>query len=95
MVGGQTDGGSFLFIHRVFARPDLPLHLAKPSVLPRPPPCPQEVYSREENRGAFDCVVTCFFIDTAHNIIEYLEIMNHCLKPGGHWVNMGPLLYHW
>lgn len=27
-----------------------------------------EVYSTPENEGAFDAVVTCFFIDTAHNI---------------------------
>lgn len=46
-------------------------------------------------RHAFDCVVTCFFIDTAHNIVEYLEVINYCLKPGGKWVNLGPLLWHW
>lgn len=27
-----------------------------------------EVYSSEDNAGAFDAVVTCFFIDTAHNV---------------------------
>ncbi|GAX79740.1 hypothetical protein CEUSTIGMA_g7181.t1 [Chlamydomonas eustigma] len=54
-----------------------------------------EVYSADENHHAFDCVVTCFFIDTAHNIVEYVELINHCLKPGGYWVNLGPLLYHW
>jgi hypothetical protein len=55
----------------------------------------KEVYSAEENYQAFDSVVTCFFIDTAHNIVEYVEIINHCLKPGGYWINLGPLLYHW
>jgi carnosine N-methyltransferase len=29
-----------------------------------------EVYSTPGSRHAFDCVVTCFFIDTAHNIVE-------------------------
>ncbi len=24
--------------------------------------------------------VTCFFIDTAHNIIRYMEVIRHCLK---------------
>lgn len=50
---------------------------------------------RPENRSAFDCVVTCFFLDTAHNVVEYIECIHHCLKPGGHWINLGPLLYHW
>lgn len=26
---------------------------------------------------------------------EYLEIIAHCLKQGGYWVNLGPLLFHW
>ncbi|GAB4823870.1 hypothetical protein N2152v2_010916 [Parachlorella kessleri] len=54
-----------------------------------------EVYRKEEYREAFDCVATCFFIDTAHNVIEYLEILYAVLQPGGYWVNLGPLLYHW
>jgi carnosine N-methyltransferase len=49
------------------------------------------VYSTE---GEWDCVATCFFIDTAHNVIEYLEKIYHILKPGGYWINIGPLLYH-
>lgn len=37
----------------------------------------------------------CFFIDTAHNVLEYLDVVWHTLKPGGYFVNLGPLLYHW
>ena len=33
--------------------------------------------------GSWDAVVTCFFIDTAHNIIEYIEIISRILKDGG------------
>ncbi|KAJ9536902.1 hypothetical protein OSB04_029635 [Centaurea solstitialis] len=44
--------------------------------------------------GAWDSVVTCFFLDTAHNIIEYIEIISKILKDGGVWINLGPLLYH-
>ncbi|MBA0820011.1 hypothetical protein Gohar_027847 [Gossypium harknessii] len=44
--------------------------------------------------GVWDAVVTCFFIDTAHNIIEYIEIISRILKEGGVWINFGPLLYH-
>ncbi|KAG1659102.1 hypothetical protein FOA52_013748 [Chlamydomonas sp. UWO 241] len=54
-----------------------------------------EVYSRDDAIASFDSVVTCFFIDTAHNIVEYLEIIYRVLRPGGAWINLGPLLYHW
>mmetsp|Transcript_13828 Transcript_13828/g.39154 ORF Transcript_13828/g.39154 Transcript_13828/m.39154 type:complete len:146 (+) Transcript_13828:204-641(+) len=54
-----------------------------------------EVYSDPYYEGAFDCVATNFFIDTAHNVVEYLEIISRILKPGGYWINLGPLLYHW
>jgi len=51
--------------------------------------------SNPEFEGAFDAVATCFFIDTAHNIVEYIEVIHKILRPGGYWVNLGPLLYHW
>ncbi|KAM3611418.1 uncharacterized protein V6R79_018205 [Siganus canaliculatus] len=50
-----------------------------------------EVYNEPES---WDCVATCFFIDTAHNVIEYVETIWKILKPGGVWINLGPLLYH-
>ncbi|KAK7841368.1 carnosine n-methyltransferase [Quercus suber] len=53
-----------------------------------------EVYSDPSQMGSWDAVVTCFFIDTAHNIIEYIEIISRILKDGGVWINLGPLLYH-
>ncbi|KAB5551603.1 hypothetical protein DKX38_008914 [Salix brachista] len=53
-----------------------------------------EVYSDPSHVGVWDAVVTCFFIDTAHNIIEYIEIISRILKDGGVWINLGPLLYH-
>ena len=40
-------------------------------------------------------MVTSFFIDTAHNVIDYVECINNILVPGGVWINIGPLLYHW
>jgi len=42
----------------------------------------------------FDLVATCFFIDTATNVVEYVETIRHVLKPGGVWVNHGPLQWH-
>ncbi|KAK2837528.1 hypothetical protein Q5P01_014740 [Channa striata] len=50
-----------------------------------------EVYADSDS---WDCVATCFFIDTAHNVIEYVETIWKILKPGGVWINLGPLLYH-
>lgn len=53
------------------------------------------MYSRAEYKNMYDCVVTCFFIDTAHNVLEYLDVMAEIIKVGGYWINLGPLLYHW
>ncbi|XP_072289421.1 carnosine N-methyltransferase [Eucyclogobius newberryi] len=50
-----------------------------------------EVYTEPDS---WDCVATCFFIDTAHNVVEYIETIWKILKPGGVWINLGPLLYH-
>lgn len=53
-----------------------------------------EVYSRDEELSSWDCVVTCFFLDTAQNVLEYLRTIFGALKPGGIWINLGPLQYH-
>ncbi|KAL1978104.1 hypothetical protein VTN31DRAFT_963 [Thermomyces dupontii] len=52
------------------------------------------LYSRESQAEAFDAVATVFFIDTAPNLIRYIEAIQNCLKPGGIWINMGPFLWH-
>ncbi|EIN14663.1 N2227-domain-containing protein [Punctularia strigosozonata HHB-11173 SS5] len=59
----------------------------------------EEVYGPdnpdESNEGKWDAILTCFFIDTAKNIVNYLRVMHHILAPGGIWINIGPLLWHW
>ncbi|KJA23747.1 hypothetical protein HYPSUDRAFT_184819 [Hypholoma sublateritium FD-334 SS-4] len=45
--------------------------------------------------GDWDAIMTCFFIDTAKNIVNYLRILHRILAPGGVWINIGPLLWHW
>lgn len=50
-----------------------------------------EVYTTP---NSWDCLACCFFIDTAHNVIDYLQTIHKVLKPGGYWINFGPLLYH-
>ncbi len=42
----------------------------------------------------FDVVMTCFFIDTAHNVFDYVEKIASIVPEGGHWINLGPLLWH-
>ncbi|KAJ9479576.1 Carnosine N-methyltransferase [Pseudozyma hubeiensis] len=53
-----------------------------------------EVYSKPDEARAWHVVATCFFIDTAKNVLRYLETLNHVLPIGGHWINAGPLLWH-
>lgn len=53
-----------------------------------------EIYSRPEELCTWDCIVTCFFLDTAQNVIEYLRVIYGALKSGGIWINLGPLQYH-
>ncbi|KAI0342396.1 N2227-domain-containing protein [Trametopsis cervina] len=62
----------------------------------------EEIYGGEEDEdpeepqaGLFDAILTCFFIDTAKNIVNYLRIIHRKLAPGGVWINLGPLLWHW
>lgn len=52
------------------------------------------LYSQEDQKHTFDAVATVFFIDTAPNIIRYIEAVRNCLKPNGIWINLGPLLWH-
>ena len=52
-----------------------------------------QVYKDKMN--FFDSIITCYFIDTANNIIEYIETIAQILKNGGLWINFGPLLYHY
>ncbi|KAK8210466.1 N2227-like protein-domain-containing protein [Phyllosticta capitalensis] len=52
------------------------------------------LYRNEEQQSSFDAVATVFFVDTAPNLINYIEAIRNCLKPGGVWINLGPLLWH-
>ncbi|KAF9462245.1 N2227-like protein [Collybia nuda] len=59
----------------------------------------EEIYGtetdpREPQSGKWDAILTCFFIDTAKNIVNYLRIIHRILSPGGVWINLGPLLWH-
>jgi len=52
-----------------------------------------EVYKNQTN--AWDAVASCFFLDTAKNIFLYIRIIANIIRPGGLFVNIGPLLFHY
>ena len=41
-----------------------------------------------------DVVLTCFFLDACPSVPEACAQMRAVLRPGGLWLNHGPLLYH-
>ncbi|EOA27113.1 hypothetical protein CARUB_v10023212mg [Capsella rubella] len=47
------------------------------------------LFNESSHAGMWDAVVTCFFIDTTRNIIEYIETISKVV-----WINLGPLCYH-
>ncbi|KAF8434695.1 N2227-like protein [Terfezia claveryi] len=54
-----------------------------------------QCYGSEGSLNAWDAVCTVFFIDTAPNVIAYVETIYKVLRKGGVWINLGPLLWHW
>lgn len=53
-----------------------------------------QIYRSPSEAASWDSLVTCFFIDTARNVVDYIEMIWRLLKPGGTWVNCGPTLWH-
>ncbi|MCJ1481216.1 hypothetical protein MMC06_001372, partial [Schaereria dolodes] len=52
------------------------------------------LYGNEGHQAVYDAVTTVFFVDTAPNVLRYIEVVRSCLKKGGLWMNLGPLLWH-
>mmetsp|Transcript_36175 Transcript_36175/g.77140 ORF Transcript_36175/g.77140 Transcript_36175/m.77140 type:complete len:169 (+) Transcript_36175:394-900(+) len=42
----------------------------------------------------YGSITTCFFIDTATNVYEYILTIRNLLRTGGVWINLGPLHWH-
>lgn len=53
-----------------------------------------ELYGCPASMNAFSAVVTCFFIDTSLNFLDYASTAHNCLREGGIWINIGPLLWN-
>ena len=90
----------------VFARADLLRPITFPDVCPADLIQKNPGYDMSMCAGEFlhvygdhveswDALVACFFLDTAPNIFDYLELIYRMLKPGGILTSIGPLMYHW
>jgi len=53
------------------------------------------IYSSPKERGQWDAVAACFFLDASPCIIKYIQVIHQMLKPGGVLIYFGPLLWHW
>jgi N2227-like protein len=42
----------------------------------------------------YGAVVTCFFLDTATTLVDYIVTIQAVLENGGLWINVGPLQWH-
>ena len=51
-------------------------------------------YASEQFNASFDALVTCYFIDTLGDPASAIRHARRLLRPGGHWLNVGPLLWH-
>jgi carnosine N-methyltransferase len=51
-------------------------------------------FNDAESANTFSSVITAYFIDTSPNLFRYIQTIHNCLQPGGLWINIGPLLWH-
>lgn len=42
----------------------------------------------------YDSVATCYFIDVVADIPKAINLIYNILRPGGYWINFGPMLLH-
>ncbi|KAK9457343.1 N2227-like protein-domain-containing protein [Dipodascopsis uninucleata] len=50
-------------------------------------------FMKYSDAHSYDAIATLFFIDTAANMLSYIEKIHELLKPNGLWINCGPLKY--
>ena len=53
-----------------------------------------ESYSSNDHVASFDLVVTCYFLDTLADPAAAIRHVRKLLRPGGVWLNVGPLHWH-
>merc|ERR1712232_1010019 len=52
-----------------------------------------QLYDAAAKRASFDACVTAFALDNSPNILRFVRIIAHIVRPGGLWANFGPLAY--
>lgn len=52
-----------------------------------------QLYRVAERRATFDGLVTAFALDTSASVFRFVRTAAHVVRPGGIWVNFGPLAY--
>nr|XP_019007992.1 uncharacterized protein I206_07160 [Kwoniella pini CBS 10737]OCF46773.1 hypothetical protein I206_07160 [Kwoniella pini CBS 10737] len=93
-VLGNNQGGAFSLVAGDFEE------IYGPSSWDIPPPKTEEGWDEIPEDGQicqkrrWGAVVTCFFIDCARNVLNYLKIIHTILADDGVWINVGPLLWH-
>ncbi|KAG5986487.1 hypothetical protein E4U54_005389 [Claviceps lovelessii] len=75
-------------MHRSLQFPDVPIDKQKVLMVEGDFTTEFRTYS-----GHYDVLLTYFFIDTARNLMSYLNTIKDVLRQGGLWINLGPLLY--
>lgn len=86
-------------LHREISFPDVPINPLSVNLVEGDF---TSAFQGSEDENSYDAIVTLFFIDTARNLVSYLETIHSLLKtsprndPSGNaglWLNVGPLLY--
>jgi hypothetical protein len=56
--------------------------------------CEFNYQNLQQNRNVYSSVVTCFFLDTATTLHDYLTTIDTILAADGVWINVGPVQWH-
>ncbi|KAG5642542.1 hypothetical protein DXG03_002580 [Asterophora parasitica] len=97
----RSNDSLFRAIHFPDAVPRLSpsFRLAESDFLTLSPPGPQSAStfawskSSDDPDAGYDYIATLFFIDTSLNALATVQQVHTLLRPGGTWINLGPLLW--
>ena len=54
-----------------------------------------DIVTDADQLATWTALLTCFFLDACPSVVGACEHARALLRPGGIWLNLGPLLYHW
>ena len=73
--------------------PDVIIKEGKPLPLTTYSESFRDLCENDLEADSVDCVVSWFCLDSAHNVIEYITLIEKILKSNGVWINIGGLDY--